>query len=68
MMFAIRDDDTSYWTSVSELQELYGDYLAKGLKLSLAVIPYSVHVEYRGDMKRLYQTKECHYIMRIRNL
>ena len=61
-MFAIRDDDTSYWTSVAELQELYGKYLDQGLKVSLAVVPQSVQTFDRGTRKKMYQKDDCHYV------
>jgi len=38
---AVRDDDTSFWTAPWELETLYGKFFKKGLKLSLAVIPYA---------------------------
>ena len=37
MKFAIRDDDTSYFTKPQELEEAFGDLT--GIPVSLSVIP-----------------------------
>ncbi len=67
-MFAIRDDDTSYWTQTEQLQKLYLDSIEKGLKVSLAVVPKSVETIERGNRKFLYQNNNCHYIYENKKL
>jgi len=44
--FAIRDDDTSFFTRPEELEGVYGDYWGR-MPISLAVVPFSVP-EHRG--------------------
>ncbi len=44
--FAIRDDDTSFFTRPEELDGVYGDYWGR-IPISLAVVPFSVP-EHRG--------------------
>ena len=44
--FAIRDDDTSFFTSPEELDSVYSNYWGK-VPISLAVVPFSVP-EHRG--------------------
>lgn len=46
-LFAVRDDDTSFYTSIEDLELAYSDYWGK-VPISLAVIPFSVS-KYRGD-------------------
>lgn len=53
--FAIRDDDTSYFTTVAELEAAYGRYLGD-VKVSLSVVPYSV-AEYRNRTLCQYSSK-----------
>jgi len=55
MKYIIRDDDTSYWTTADELEEKYGDLFKCGLKLSLAVIPFSVRSYNFGNESLFYQ-------------
>lgn len=45
-IFAIRDDDTSFFTQPSELEAVYAPYWGK-VPVSLAVVPFSVS-EHRG--------------------
>ena len=58
MRIAIRDDDISYWTNASELNELYDEVFNKGIKISFAVIPFSVKSYNLGDWNRFYQDEE----------
>ena len=55
MKYIIRDDDTSYWTSPDELEEKYGDLFKSGLKLSIAVIPFSVKSYNFGVESKFYK-------------
>lgn len=48
MRVAIRDDDTSYFTTPSELQKAY-DFLRPGDCVSLSVVPFSVPI-HRDDV------------------
>lgn len=59
MKLFIRDDDTSYFTTPRELEEAYGDIWDKG-PISIAIIPFDVHTEGRGDITIFKQnpTKE----------
>lgn len=50
MRLYIRDDDTSYFTRPEELQQAYGDVWHKG-PVSIAVIPFDVPTEGRGDIR-----------------
>ena len=61
-MIGIRDDDTSFWTSKDEIERLYGKYLDKGLKLSLAVVPCSHQLFSPGDRRYFYISEDKHYI------
>ena len=38
MKFAIRDDDTSYWTKPQELEDAYKEIWAKNIPVSLSII------------------------------
>lgn len=67
-MLAIRDDDTSFWTSREEIQSLYGELLNKGFKISLAVIPYAHALFYPGDRSKFYLSDEKGYIYDNRDL
>ncbi len=55
MKYIIRDDDTSYWTTADELEDKYGDLFKCGLKISLAVIPFSVRSHNFGNESLFYQ-------------
>lgn len=59
MKYIIRDDDTSYWTSADELEDKYGDLFQCGLKLSLAVIPFSVESYNFGVETEFHQDVNC---------
>ena len=57
--FAIRDDDTSFWTNVEELELVYKEIWAKNIPISLAIIPFAVKSHFCGDRgNRFYQDKE----------
>lgn len=55
MLFAIRDDDTSFWTDPHELERVYREVWEKGIPVSLAVIPFSVPSYGRGSWDTFYQ-------------
>lgn len=54
MKFAIRDDDTSYFTSPEELTAAYGQ-VWNDIPVSLAVIPYDVPSFHRGIPEKFRQ-------------
>lgn len=56
-LFAVRDDDTSYYTSVKDLESAYSGYWGR-VPISLAVIPFSV-AKHRGD--RIFTSQDCKY-------
>lgn len=58
MKIAIRDDDLSYWTSVEEIDDLYGEYFRKGMKISFATVPNSVKIYHGGDRTKFYLGNE----------
>lgn len=58
MKLAIRDDDLSYWTSVEEIDALYGPYFQKGMKISFAAVPNSLQLHHGGDRRKFYQGNE----------
>ena len=58
MKFAIRDDDINFWTNVEEIDTIYREIWAKGIKVSFAVIPFSVRSFNSGDRNKFYQNKE----------
>lgn len=47
-LFAIRDDDLSYWTQPDVIEDLYGKIFQMGGKVSFAVIPHAVQAQRRG--------------------
>ena len=57
MRFAIRDDDTSYFTRADELDRVWRDFLPR-VPVSLAVIPASLEPFHLGDSARYYQGTE----------
>jgi hypothetical protein len=59
MRFAIRDDDTSFFTRPEELDRLWGEFLPY-LPISLAVVPVSLEPFHLGDIGRYYQSTEQH--------
>ena len=54
MRLAIRDDDTSYFTSPAELEAVYAP-LGAGVPVSLTITPFAVESFHRGDLLRFYQ-------------
>lgn len=58
MKLAIRDDDLSYWTSPKEIENLYGTYFDKGVKVSFAVVPNSFQLHHGGDRTKFYLDEE----------
>jgi len=67
-MIVIRDDDTSYWTSSSDLEFLYGKLLDKGYKISLAVVPCGYKQNYPGVRSKFYLNREKHVISENKEL
>ncbi len=59
MRFAIRDDDTSYFTQPDELDRLWGEFLPE-VPVSLAVVPVSLEPFHLGDPERFYQGADQH--------
>ena len=59
MRFAIRDDDTSYFTRPEELDKLWGGFLPY-VPVSLAVVPVSLEPFHLGDPERFYQGAKQH--------
>lgn len=62
MLFAIRDDDVSYWTKPEELENLYKPIWSKGIPVSLSLIPFSIKSENLGDFDKFYQDEEFRHI------
>lgn len=54
MRFAIRDDDTSFFTRPDELERLWGAFLPH-VPVSLAVVPRALEPFHLGDPERFYQ-------------
>lgn len=67
-MFAIRDDDTSYWTSVEELEMVYKELYDKGYKVSFSVIPHAFESYNMSDRKTFFQTRNRKYIYENKEL
>lgn len=59
MRFAIRDDDTSFFTRPEELDTLWGPFLPY-IPISLAVVPVSLEPFHLGDPALFYQGREQH--------
>jgi len=55
MRLAIRDDDTSYFTRPSELEDIYAP-LGTSVPVSLAVTPFAVESFFLGDPERFHQS------------
>jgi predicted deacetylase len=55
LKFAIRDDDTSFWTKPEELERVYNDIWRMNIPVSLSVIPFSVRSYHNGDFELYYQ-------------
>lgn len=58
MRFAIRDDDTSYFTRPEELDRLWGSFMPH-VPVSLAVVPRSLEPFHLGDPERFYQGNQA---------
>ena len=56
--FAIRDDDTCYWTSPEELESVYRQIWDDGYKVSLSVVPCSVRSLNQGSWEEFCQETE----------
>ncbi len=61
MRLFIRDDDTSYFTKVSELESAYNDIWKFG-PINLAIIPYSVETFNQGELGSQYQNHKEFFI------
>ena len=57
LLFAIRDDDTSFFTDATELEDAYGNLWDK-IPISLGVIPCDVKTYNRGNQLKFYQESE----------
>lgn len=68
MKYIVRDDDTSYWTSVDELEDKYNELFKCGLKLSIAVIPFSVQSHNFGRESLFYQDTNAKDIYENRHI
>ena len=55
-LFAVRDDDTSYYTSIDDLEYAYAKYWGK-VPISLAVVPFSVDNHRGGRISSKYNKK-----------
>ncbi|MCM8832183.1 MAG: DUF2334 domain-containing protein [Candidatus Omnitrophica bacterium] len=55
MKFAIRDDDTNFFTKPEELEKIYKEIWAKNIPVSLSVIPFAVKSYNSGDWDNFYQ-------------
>ncbi len=67
MRFAIRDDDTSYFTRPDELERLWAPFMSR-VPISLAVVPQSVEPFHRGNRERFYQGNEARSLSGNREL
>jgi len=54
MRFAIRDDDTCYFTRVEQLEKVWGSILPY-IPVSLAVTPFAVQSFHNSDIEHFYQ-------------
>lgn len=54
MRLAIRDDDTNFFTTPAELEEVYAP-LGPSVPVSLAITPFAVESFHLGDILRFYQ-------------
>jgi predicted deacetylase len=68
MKFAIRDDDTSFWTKPEELEAVYNEIWKKGLIVSLSLIPFAVRSYNCGDQDKFYQDEKQKLIGENREL
>lgn len=57
MEFALRDDDTSYFTTPEELIRVYGD-IWEDIPISLSVVPFAVKSYNRGNFSQFRQNGE----------
>lgn len=62
MEFAIRDDDTSYWTTPSDLELVYGKIWQRGIPVSLAVVPAAVKSHNLEDRTVFYQEEAPRFV------
>ncbi len=67
MLFAIRDDDTSFFTRPEELDNLWGPFLPH-VPISLAVVPVSLQPFHLGDPRLFYQGQQQHDLRENRDL
>lgn len=59
MSLIIRDDDLSYWTNPKDIDRVYKPLFEKKMKISFAIIPFSVKMFNAGNFDTFYQeTKE----------
>ena len=68
MKFAIRDDDTSFWTRPEELEFVYKKIWAKGIPVSIAIIPFSVKFYFSSNREKFYQDEKLKPIGENREL
>jgi hypothetical protein len=66
MRFAIRDDDTCYFTAPEQLDRVYRRL--PGIPVSLAVTPFALQSFHLGDPARFRQGREPHVIERNHDL
>lgn len=55
MALVIRDDDLSYWTKPIEIENIYKPLFDKKIKISFAIIPFSVRMLNAGNFDIFYQ-------------
>ena len=67
MRFAIRDDDTSFFTRPEELDNLWGPFLPH-VPISLAVVPVTLQPFHLGDPRLFYQGQQQHDLRENRDL
>tara|TARA_B100000212_G_scaffold338503_1_gene315155 strand:- start:4362 stop:5231 length:870 start_codon:yes stop_codon:yes gene_type:complete len=53
-IFAIRDDDLSYWTKVEDIRKAYEEIFSEGGKVCFSVIPFSIKALNRGSERDFY--------------
>lgn len=59
MRFAIRDDDTSFFTRPDDLERLWGDFMPSA-PISLAVVPETLEPFHLGEVRRFHQGSKQH--------
>jgi len=55
MLFAIRDDDVSFWTNPDDLEKLYAPIFKENIKISFSIIPFAVRSHNQGNRSEFYQ-------------